>query len=149
MTGSLKLMLGDAMSILARRTFSPSLYLPSRISSKSARFSSMLLFLYGLSLPGSFKVPLYSLICSAFRSHTKALPFFISSMAASYILSKYSEAQSLLSHWNPSHFTSSSMESTYSTSSFTGFVSSYLKLHIPPYFCAVEKFKHIDLACPI
>ena len=43
--GSLMLMLGEAMSILALSTFSPSLYLPSFISSNSLRFSSTLLFL--------------------------------------------------------------------------------------------------------
>ncbi len=41
------------------------------------------------------------------------------------------------------------MESTYSTSSFAGFVSSNRRLHSPPYFCARPKFKQIDLACPI
>lgn len=45
MMGSLMLMLGDAISILALSTFSPSAYLPSFISSKSLRFSSTDLFL--------------------------------------------------------------------------------------------------------
>ena len=43
---------------------------------------------YGLSLPGSVSVPLYSLICSGVRSHTYAFPLRISFTAASYILSK-------------------------------------------------------------
>ena len=43
---------------------------------------------YGLFFPGSVKVPLYSLICSAFRSQTYAFPFLIRNSAHSYILSK-------------------------------------------------------------
>ena len=139
-------MLGLAMSIFALSTASPSPNSPSLILWKSSMFSSIVLSLYGLFLPGSVSVPLYSLIWSAVRLQTKALPFLISSSAASYMVSKYSEAQSLLFHWNPSHFTSSSMASTYSTSSFTGFVSSYLRLQVPPYFKAVPKFRHMDLA---
>ena len=143
------LILGDAIFIFALRTFSPSANLPSLISSNKARFSSILLFLYGLSLPGSLSVPLYSLICSADRSSTNAFPFLIKATAASYIVSKYEDAHSSLSQLKPSHLISSSIASTYSTSSLTGLVSSYLRLHFPLYFSAVVKFTQIALACPM
>ena len=141
--------LGDDISIFALRTFSPSANLPALISSNKARFSSTLLFLYGLSLPGSLSVPLYSLICSAVRSSTNAFPFLIKATAASYIVSKYEDAHSFFSHLKPSQLISSSIASTYSTSSLTGFVSSYLRLHFPLYFSAVVKLTQIALACPM
>ena len=52
---------------------------------KSLRFSSTERLRYGLSLPGSFNVPLYSRISSADRSQTYAFPFLIKETAASYI----------------------------------------------------------------
>ena len=88
MTGSLMFILGELMSIFALRTLLPSGNSPFFILSNKSRFSSMLLSLYGEFLPGSVRVPLYSLISSADKSHTKAFPFFISLIAASYIFSK-------------------------------------------------------------
>src|SRR5438477_6587918 len=41
------------------------------------------------------------------------------------------------------------MESTYSVSSFDGFVSSNRRLHFPPNSSASPKFKWMDLAWPI
>ncbi|OQC67185.1 MAG: hypothetical protein BWX47_02052 [candidate division Hyd24-12 bacterium ADurb.Bin004] len=41
------------------------------------------------------------------------------------------------------------IESTYSTSSFEGFVSSNLRLHTPPYCFAIPKLRQIDLAWPM
>src|SRR6056297_972368 len=41
------------------------------------------------------------------------------------------------------------MESTYSTSSFSGLVSSNRRFVFPLYFWARPKFKQMDLACPI
>ncbi len=38
------------------------------------------------------------------------------------------------------------IESTYSTSSFAGFVSSKRRLHVPPNSAATPKFRQIDLA---
>ena len=124
------LILGEAISILALNTFSPSAYMPFFIFSKSSRFSSTERSLYGLSLPGSVSVPLYSLICSAVRSHTYALPFLISLTAASYILSKYPDANNTSPcHLAPSHSTSALIESTNSSFSLVGLVSSNLKLN--------------------
>ena len=81
-------MFGDAMSIFARRVFAPSGNSPFLILSKSDRFSSMLLFLYGLPVPGSVSVPRVSRIWSAFRSHTNAFPFPIRSTAHACICGK-------------------------------------------------------------
>ena len=78
MTGSRRFIFGEAMSIFARRHFSPSAYFPSRISRKSLRFSSGVRFLYGLSFPASVRVPRVALISSGDRSQTKALPSAIS-----------------------------------------------------------------------
>ena len=50
-------MLGDAMSIFARRQHSPSLYFPSRMSWKRARFSSDGVSRHGLGMPGSVGMP--------------------------------------------------------------------------------------------
>ena len=52
------------MSSLALRRYLPSGYLPSPISLKSWRFSSMLLSRSGLFLPGVVSVPRFSLTCS-------------------------------------------------------------------------------------
>src|SRR3954465_6939072 len=41
------------------------------------------------------------------------------------------------------------MESTYSTSSFVGLVSSNRKLQMPPRSCATPKFRQIDFAWPM
>src|ERR1022692_3981736 len=41
------------------------------------------------------------------------------------------------------------IESTYSCSSLLGLVSSKRRLHLPPYFSAVPKFRQIDLAWPM
>jgi len=61
---------GEAMSIFARRTFSPSANSPAFMRAKRSRFSSTLRLRYGLSLPGSVSVPRYALISSAERSST-------------------------------------------------------------------------------
>ena len=61
---------GDDMSIFARRVFDPSGNSPFLMRSNRSRFSSTLLFLYGLSFPGSVRVPLCCLISSASRSST-------------------------------------------------------------------------------
>src|SRR5947208_6781043 len=44
---------------------------------------------------------------------------------------------------------SCSIASTYSISSFVGFVSSKRRLHWPPYSPATPKLRQIDLACPM
>ena len=62
--------LPEAMSILALSTRAPSSNSPALIRSKRCRFSWMDRLRYGLSLPGSVRVPRYSLICSWLRSHT-------------------------------------------------------------------------------
>ena len=54
-----------------------------------------------------------------------------------------------LSQLNPSHKTSFLIAFTYSTSSFSGFVSSNLRLTGALYFCPNPKFKPIALACPM
>jgi hypothetical protein len=41
------------------------------------------------------------------------------------------------------------IESTYSTSSVEGLVSSKRRLQTPPTYCASPKFTQIDLACPM
>ena len=41
------------------------------------------------------------------------------------------------------------IESTYSPSSFAGFVSSSRRLQVPPNSRATPKFRQIDLACPM
>src|SRR5438270_11034138 len=48
----------------------------------------------------------------------------------------------------PSHRTSRMMASTYSCSSFSGFVSSKRRLAFPPNSAASPKFRQIDFACP-
>src|ERR1700759_3940577 len=48
-----------------------------------------------------------------------------------------------------SHSTSSSMDSTYSTSSLVGLVSSMRRLQTPPNSRAMPKFRQMLLACPM
>ena len=50
---------------------------------------------------------------------------------------------------SPSQRTSSWMESTYSMSSVTGFVSSNRRLQVPPKSRAMPKFRQIDFAWPM
>ena len=70
MAGSLMLRLGDAMSILARSVLLPSGNSPFFMRWNRSRFSSTLLSRQGEFLPGSVRVPRYSLISSFERSHT-------------------------------------------------------------------------------
>ena len=70
MTGSRRLRLGWAMSILARRVREPSGNSPARIRRNRSRFSSTERPRVGLFFPGSVSVPRYLLISSAFRSQT-------------------------------------------------------------------------------
>ena len=69
-------MLGEAMSIFARSVLEPLGNSPFRIRVKRSRFSSTVRFRYGLSFPGSVRVPRYSRISSAVRSQTYAFSFF-------------------------------------------------------------------------
>ena len=94
----------EAMSILARRHAFPSSNSPFFIFSKRARFSSTVLSLYGLFLPGAVRVPLYSLISSGkngtFTEQQSIAADWngddhIDSVDASAILAKYAELQTL------------------------------------------------------
>ena len=60
----------EAISILALNTFDPSSNSPFFILSNKSKFSSIERLRYGESLPGSVKVPRYSLICSGLKSQT-------------------------------------------------------------------------------
>ena len=62
--------LGDAMSIFARSTRSPSANSPARMRANRLRLSSMGRSRNGELRPGSVSVPRYSRISSAESSHT-------------------------------------------------------------------------------
>ena len=64
------LRLGEAMSIFARRVREPSGNSPARMRSSRSRFSSTERLRYGLSVPGSVRVPRYWRTSSAERSQT-------------------------------------------------------------------------------
>ncbi|CFP65835.1 Uncharacterised protein [Bordetella pertussis] len=70
MTGSRRLMLGEAMSIRARSTRLPSGCLPSRISRRRSSDSSAGRSRHGESVPGSVSVPRLARISSALCSST-------------------------------------------------------------------------------
>ena len=70
MTGSRISMLGWAMSILARSTFSPLPKCPARMSRSRLRFSSTDRSRQGLSTPGVLKSPLVAEMVSASWSST-------------------------------------------------------------------------------
>ena len=74
MTGSRMLRFGEAMSIFARSVRAPSGNSPARIRRNRSRFSSTGRLRYGLSLPGSVRVPRCSRTSSAVRSQTYAFP---------------------------------------------------------------------------
>ena len=57
--------------------------------------------------------------------------------------------KSLSSQSAPSHATPALIDSTNSSSSLVGLVSSNRRLNFPPYFCASPLFKIMLLACPI
>src|SRR5207247_1193778 len=80
MTGSRRLMLPEVMSIFARSVLVPSSNSPARMRANRSRFSSTDRWRYGLSRPGSVRVPRYSEICSCVRSSTYALPALMSRM---------------------------------------------------------------------
>ncbi|MNE80032.1 hypothetical protein D3C80_1765680 [compost metagenome] len=68
--GSRRFMFGEAMSILARSTRSPSLNSPAFMRANRSRFSSTERSRNGLFLPGSVRLPRYSRACSGVRSQT-------------------------------------------------------------------------------
>ena len=70
MTGSRSNGFGEAMSMRARRTFSPSANSPARMRAKRSRFSSTARSRKGLSRPGSVRVPRVFRISSADWSST-------------------------------------------------------------------------------
>ncbi|MCY1560213.1 hypothetical protein D9M68_973250 [compost metagenome] len=82
------MMLGEAMSILARSTMLPSSCWPSRISLNRARFSAGVRLLNGLSMPGLPKSPRARRICSLVCSSTYAWPASMRYSAARYMKPK-------------------------------------------------------------
>eukprot|EP00001_Collodictyon_triciliatum_P153149 26791_3 len=91
MAGSRMLMLGAAMSILARRTWAPSSYSPPFILRSISRFSSTDLSRNGEFVPGFVRVPRNSRISSADKLSTYALPF-LTRCSATAMSSKYPDA---------------------------------------------------------
>ena len=126
-TGSRRLMLGEAMSIFARSTCAPSVCLPSRISRSSSRLVARRRGRgRGSRVPGSVSVPR---VCAHLLG---ALAVDVGVAAAHQLLGELVELLEVvrgvstraLPQSKPSHFTTSLMASTYSCSSFSGLVSS-------------------------
>ena len=88
MVGSRMFMLGDAMSMRARRVRDPSSNSPARMRAKRSRFSVTVRSRKGLLRPGRFHRPRYSETSAPCRSQTYAFPASINWTAQSYSRSK-------------------------------------------------------------
>ena len=124
-TGSRKLIFGEAMSILARSTFSPSLNSPAFIRANRSRFSSTRAVALRAFWPGSVRVPRVSRICVGrlSRRHKPALCESAARRARTFLRNNRRRRTSRPIQSRAS-CTSRLMDSTYSVSSLSGFVSS-------------------------